>query len=191
MKFPLSVLPSITIITQLISHLIMLIIVMISATIKYGFFGLSYLGIVYFLFATVSLLFALSLFTSTVSAFVRDFRFVISAVTIKGFVLYDSNYVDRKLQESSELLKKVILYNPVTYLVDGYRNAILFHEFHIATADTAGFWLGVAALFVWGGIYSYSVPQAFHGLPIEVLTNDASSPISRGEQIFSSALQHE
>ncbi|MGK9250897.1 ABC transporter permease [Paenibacillus sp. D9] len=148
MKFPLSVLPSITILTQLISHLIMLVMVLIAVVIKYGFFGLSYLGIVYYLIASLSLLSALALFTSTVSAFVRDFRFVIGAVTRALFFITPIMWTVNA--KTPELLKKVIHYNPVTYLVDGYRNAMLFNQFYIATAYTAGFWLGVAVLFVWG-----------------------------------------
>ncbi|MGN7455602.1 ABC transporter permease [Paenibacillus pasadenensis] len=148
MKFPLSVLPSITIISQLISHLIMLFIVIIAVIVKYGFFGISYLGIFYYVIATVSLLSALALFTSTVSAFVRDFRFVIGAVTKALFFITPIMWTVNS--KTPELLKQVIRYNPVTYLVDGYRNAMLFNRFDLTSAYTAGFWLVILALFAWG-----------------------------------------
>ena len=105
---------------------VMLMFIIFCLLFYYGYLPtLSYLHIFYYFIAASVLGFAISLITSSVYVFLRDTEKAVGIVLQFGFwftpILWDKSNIPSHL-------KWVIDYNPVAYIVSGYRNAILYQE---------------------------------------------------------------
>ncbi|AYV73729.1 ABC transporter permease [Bacillus sp. PK3-056] len=122
MNFPLSVIPSYVIMSLLYPQLLLMVVVII----LYQFIGypisIYYLQIPYFLFAAVMFLFALALITSTISTIVRDFQMLLQSLMRVLLYLTPILWPAYHLGEKFE---KVMQINPIYYLIEGYRYALL------------------------------------------------------------------
>lgn len=85
MNFPMSAIPSFVIFSQFYVHLFMLIIVLILLQFMGYFINVYYLQLIYFMFATICLLFAVSLIMSTLSTIIRDVHMFLNA-TLRMFL---------------------------------------------------------------------------------------------------------
>ncbi|MCB5239918.1 ABC transporter permease [Niallia circulans] len=145
MNFPLSVIPSYVIMSLLYPQLLLMIIVIII----YQFIGypisIYYLQIPYFLFAAIMFLFALALITSTISTIVRDFQMLLqSLMRVLLYltpILWPANHLGDKFE-------KIMQINPVYYLIEGYRYALLGQGWFITEhlGITIYFWCVVLVL---------------------------------------------
>ena len=87
MKFPVSVLPTITIIGNTFNFLIMLVIIG-NYCFFYGIeFGIYLLQLPYYLLCMYAFLFSSQYFTSTISALVRDFQLLVQSTMRLLFLL--------------------------------------------------------------------------------------------------------
>ena len=122
MNFPMSVIPSYVIFSNFYVHLVLLVISIVIFHLM-GFFGsIYYLQFVYFIFAAFCLLFALSLITSTLSTLYRDFDMFLNSVI--RMLLYLSGVLwPMTLLNDYPLILKVMMANPIFYLIEGYRAA--------------------------------------------------------------------
>ena len=128
MNFPLSAIPSYVILSLLYPQLLLMGIVMII----FQFIGfpisIYYLQIPYFLFAAVIFLFALSLITSTISTIVRDFQMLLQAVMRVLLYITPILWPSGRLDDRGTIgvvFEYAMRLNPVYYLVEGYRYALL------------------------------------------------------------------
>ncbi|WP_246942794.1 ABC transporter permease [Bacillus pinisoli] len=138
MKFPVSILPSITIVSNLFNFFIMLIAVIIVLYFNNVFAGFYLLQLPYFLFATVFFLFAITLLCSTISIIARDFQLLLQS--IMRIMLY----LTPILWDPSNLptLEKILKLNPMYYLVEGYRYMLLGESwFFLDWRYTFYFWI--------------------------------------------------
>lgn len=153
MNFPMSIIPSYIIFSQFYVHLAMLTVAVIIYQIMGYYINIYYLQLIYFIFATFCLLFAISLITSTISTIVRDFHMLLSS-TLRMF-LYISGVLWplSKLEEMGHpWLLNVMQLNPLYYLIQGYRAAFFGTEWFFMTnwLLTIYFWLIVCLLLIIG-----------------------------------------
>jgi len=123
MKFPISVIPTIVNISKFIVHFILIMIVI-------GLFIFSGYGVdiyllqlpVYMLLAFLALE-AWSLFSAYISSMSVDFLNLVRSVTTVLFwmsgIFWDINNV------SNPVIREILWLNPITYIIDGYRNCFI------------------------------------------------------------------
>ena len=124
-KFPVSIIPTFSTLSNFIIHIILLILVfmcfLISKT-KLSFYilQLPIYTILMFIFFNF-----LNLLLSSLSAISRDFCSFIKSFTTAIFwlsgIIYDIENID------IPILKKLFYFNPITFIVNGYRNCFIKH----------------------------------------------------------------
>ncbi|GGP07949.1 ABC transporter permease [Oceanobacillus neutriphilus] len=151
MNFPMSIIPSYVIFSQFYVHLAMISIAIIIYQVMGYYINIYYLQLIYCIFATFCLLFAISLITSTISTIVRDFHMLLSS-TLRMF-LYISGVLWplSKLEEFPWLLN-IMQLNPLYYLIQGYRAAFFGTEWFFITNWhlTIYFWIVIIVLLIIG-----------------------------------------
>ncbi|MDR0138831.1 ABC transporter permease [Metabacillus idriensis] len=122
MKFPVSVLPTISIISSSFIFLIMLIILFIILAIYGVGIHLTLIQIPYYLISMFVFLFAITLLFSTISVVVRDFQSLLQQGMRVLFyltpILWDQSLF-------SPLIQNILRLNPFFYLVNGFRDSLL------------------------------------------------------------------
>ncbi|MCL6632175.1 MAG: ABC transporter permease [Alicyclobacillus herbarius] len=149
MSFPISVVPTFVIVKNLYQHWILLGIVLVIFTATGHALTLYVLQLVYFMFSLVMLLVSLSLLTATLATVVRDVQQIVQSI------LRVLLYFTPLLWPSDRLpglLHKVMLLNPLDYVVEGYRAALLGTSWYpvMHWKYTLYFWLFVAVVFMLG-----------------------------------------
>ncbi|UQZ76032.1 teichoic acid ABC transporter permease [Niallia circulans] len=140
MSFPMSVIPTYIIVSNLYTHLLLLTITGI--ILQFLGYGISwyYIQIPYFIIATFILLVSITLITSTLTTIVRDFQMIIQSIMRMLLymtpILWSSSHLSSKLQLIMNL-------NPFNYLVQGYRTAFLGQGWYLIEhwESTIYFWV--------------------------------------------------
>lgn len=153
MNFPMSVIPSITIFSQIYIHIVLMGVTIIVFTIGGYHINIYYIQLFYYLFATISLVFAISLITSTLSTIIRDVHMFLNA-TLRMFL-----YLSPILWEITTIVKNktalfIIKLNPLNYLIGGYRSALFGTNWHFIEnwKYTLYFWVLVLLLLMIGSV---------------------------------------
>ncbi len=124
MKFPISTIPTFVSISKLIIHCILIAIVVL----LFGLFGFMpnvYMLQIFFYTFLMFIFFTLwSLFSSLIAAMSKDYlnlvkSFVTAVFWLSGIV-WDANKI------TIPWLKKMLMVNPVTFLVNGFRNSFIY-----------------------------------------------------------------
>jgi teichoic acid transport system permease protein len=76
----------------------------------------------YFMFATLALLFSFSLITSTLATIIRDVQMIVQSLL--RILLYMTPIL-WSMKGLSSGIHKILLLNPLYYIVEGYRAALL------------------------------------------------------------------
>ncbi|MBD8004279.1 ABC transporter permease [Bacillus norwichensis] len=121
MNFPMSVIPNIVIFSQFYTHLILLGITFLIFQLSGFFVSIYFIQIIYFIFASFCLIFAISLITSTLSTIIRDVHMLLNA-TLR-MLLYLSPVL-WQITMLDEPLPTIMKLNPLYYLIEGYRSAL-------------------------------------------------------------------
>ncbi|CAI8720663.1 ABC transporter permease [Bacillus pseudomycoides] len=122
MSFPMSVIPSFVIMSNLYQHLILIGIVTILFLVTGQGISIHYIQLVYYMFATLMLIFSLSLITSTLATIVRDVQMIVQSIMRMLLYLTPILWTPEKLPS---FLQKIMQLNPFCYIVDGYRDSLL------------------------------------------------------------------
>lgn len=123
MNFPLSTIPMFVILTNFYSHLMLVIAVAIIFFFAEGItIGIHIFQIAYYMFATIVFLFSLSLLTSTLATLVRDVVMIVQAIMRMMLYVTPLLWVPENLPHAFRVFMR---FNPLTYLVTGYRDAFL------------------------------------------------------------------
>ncbi|MCM3124148.1 MULTISPECIES: ABC transporter permease [unclassified Mesobacillus] len=119
MSFPMSVIPTYVIVSKFYSHLILVGI--ITFGLQFTGFTISpyFIQLPYFMFGTLMLLVAISLITSTLATIVRDVQMIVTSVV--RMLLY----LTPLLWEPTGFIRKIMMFNPLYYVVEGYRASLL------------------------------------------------------------------
>ncbi|EQB38122.1 hypothetical protein M948_05985 [Virgibacillus sp. CM-4] len=122
MKFPVSILPSITIISNTFNFLIMLVLLCIVLFLYDIHMSMYILQLPYYLLCIVALLYATTILCSTISVLIRDFQLLIQSVMRMMFFLTPILW---SVSEFPEQLQSIIELNPFAYIVNGFRDSLL------------------------------------------------------------------
>ena len=152
MKFPVSILPATVVFKELFNHACLMLIVVI-LMILFGYYpSLHWLGLIYYTICAIIFSISLSMTTSVLNMLARDTRKLI--VACMRLLLYVTPVLwSPALLEGRNLLKMLMNFNPIHYIVQGYRDCFFFHEGIMAyTTQGAIFW-GITFFLLFIGSY--------------------------------------
>ena len=150
--FRVSVLPLIKIISALVVHFVFILILFLMF-LFYGYVPSIYnVQVIYYLFATCCLVLGISWLTAALVVFSRDIGQLVVMVLQFGFWVTPIFW---SMQMVPEKYRFFLLANPCYYLIEGYRNAFVYHKwFWEDWGLTLYFWL-VAGLFLCIGAVAF------------------------------------
>lgn len=124
MKFPISILPTINIASNLVSYFAMMLIVLLTLWIHHIPMTLYWIQWVYYFICMLSLMFALGILNSTISVLVRDFHVALQSLVrllfyMSGAILNVNN------PNFPPLVRDIFALNPIYYIIEGFRNSFL------------------------------------------------------------------
>lgn len=151
-KFNIDILPLVKIMSSLYIHLFFLTIVLFIC----AFFGywptIKIIQLIYYMFATIMLVFGLSLLTSSVMVFFRDLNQIISIILMIGMwstpICWNIGNFDISIQ-------KILKLNPFYYLVEGYRDAILGRKWFSGGIELNIYFWVITLVILFIGTYFY------------------------------------
>ncbi|MFS0561724.1 ABC transporter permease [Terribacillus sp. 179-K 1B1 HS] len=150
MNFPMSVIPNITIFSKFYPHLILVVLAIILLQITGYPVSVYILQLPYFMIATFAFTYAFVLVMTTLTTLIRDIQLLLQATLRMVIYLTPILWVSQKLPD---FLQTVMKLNPLYYLVDGYRAALMGqHGWYFITSweYTIYFWVVTAILFMIG-----------------------------------------
>lgn len=148
--FKISILPIIKIISALFIHIFLVAVTLILLILNGWYPNLYWIQIFYFTFCTFMLVLGMSYITCSIVVFFRDLGQIISIALQVGVwitpIMWNLNSLSRPMQMLFKL-------NPVYYVVDGYRMALLdrmwfWQHFY----STAYFWIFTVVTFLIGAL---------------------------------------
>ena len=150
MKFPVSVLPTVTIVSNSFQFIIMMLVMGVIFVI-YGINpGWYLLQLPYYLVALFVFLFALTLLTSTISTLIRDFQQILQSLMRMVLYLLPILWDTSKLSHVYETILKL---NPLFYIVQGFRYSLLgYGWFYEDWIYTLYFWVITLLILTAGSI---------------------------------------
>lgn len=148
--FRVSLLPMVPLLSALAIHLFF-IFFMFGMFIYYGYMPEIYwLQIFYYMFATSVLVLGISWITSSIVVFFKDMGQFIGMILQFGFWLTPIFWSMKMVPENYQWLIKL---NPVYYIIEGYRNSLIYHKWFFEDITMSiYFWSITLALFVLGGL---------------------------------------
>lgn len=120
--FKVHALPLIRIFSCLFVHVVLVIVMMI-VFVSYGYISLYSFQILYYLFCSIVLLFAISLITASLNVFTRDVFQIVNVLAQVGFWITPVFWKASSLPQKYQLLVKL---NPFFYITEGYRYSLLY-----------------------------------------------------------------
>jgi len=151
-NFRLSVLPLVKILAALAIHVFFLLIVAVVLIISGIGVSWNWLAVIYYVFAGAVLLAGLSYLTASLHVFLRDVGHIVNVGLQFGFWVTPV-FWDLAMLERLPLLAKILRLNPVVYLVEGYRNSLLFGApLAAGWAETLYFWIFTLVALVLGAL---------------------------------------
>ncbi len=148
--FRISLLPLIPLLSALSIH-IFFIFFMFAMFIYYGYSPEIYwIQTVYYTAATTILLIGLSWFTSSVIIFFKDIGQLVGIIIQFGFWLTPIIW---NITTVPEKYHWIINLNPMAYIIEGYRNSMIYHKwFWEDITMTIYFWTVTTIIFILGGL---------------------------------------
>lgn len=141
MKFPVSILPTTNMISNLSSYFPMLAFLLV-VFFAYGISpSIYWIQFIYYFFAMLVFLFALGILNATITVLVRDFHIMLQSLV--RLLLYVSGTIwNFNNQNLPPTIVKVLKLNPLYYLIEGLRDSFLSRQW---------FWeKGTYGLIFWG-----------------------------------------
>ena len=151
-KFPVSTILTYTALSRLFVHILLVVVMYIYVCFA---IGPSWYNLQFFLYCPLMFIFfvALSWSTAPMSAFSKDFESLIVSIMSGIFLLSGIMYDSYGFEEP---LKTVMLFNPINFFVNGYRNCFLYNRpfFEYKTELVIFLAEFIAVFFL--GIYNYN-----------------------------------
>lgn len=148
--FRVSLLPIVSLMTALAIHAFF-ICCMFAMFLYYGYSAEVYwLQIPYYLFSLSVLLLGLSWLTSSIVVFFKDMGQFVAMMIQFGFWLTPIFWSMKMVPEKYHWIVQL---NPLVYIIDGYRNSMIYHQWFWNDINmTLYFWLVTAGIFILGGL---------------------------------------
>jgi lipopolysaccharide transport system permease protein len=151
-NFRAAIIPLVKIASELMIHLIILVIVAILLVFNHIPVTLYWLQVFYYLFAMCVLLTGLSWFTSSISLFFPDINYIITIV-MRVLFFFTPIFWDPRGMSNEFLI--YFRFNPLFYIADGYRESFLYGvPFWTHYQNTLYFW-GMTAIFFILGVFVF------------------------------------
>lgn len=148
MKFPIAIVPAKTIASNLITHVCSMVIVFAVVLIGGAKISSSIWLLPYYIFASTFFILGYSLIASTINVLFRDFHNLSN--TAMRFLFFISP-VMWEPSEDSEILVMIMKINPFAYILNGYRDTILYGWNFSENLDTGLiFWAISIVMFITG-----------------------------------------
>lgn len=149
MKFPVAIVPVKTVVAQFISHLwsmLVLIAIMLAYGVRFNIINI--LLLLYYMLCSLCFLISYALVISSITVLFKDWQKILNSVLRLLFyispVVWNTETLDKGLL-------KIIKLNPLYYLLDGYRNSLLYSDKLIGSVnDVVYFWCFTIILFLLG-----------------------------------------
>ena len=147
-SFNISILPAVRIISAFIVHAAFLAISLVLFTVMGAFPGVHILQALYYSFCTIVLSLGIVFFTSSVAVFFKDMSQLIMIVLQVGMW---ATPILWQLERINPRYHWIFRLNPMNYIVQGYRQALLDHRwFWEDLRYTIYFWVLTAVMYVIG-----------------------------------------
>jgi len=144
MKFPVSVLPTINIVSNLSSYFPMVMIVVFSVIALGGTPSLYWLQYLYYFFCMIAFLFSFGILNATITVLIRDYHIFLQSVL--RLLFYVSGPIwDIQNKSLPSWMVKILQLNPIYYIIEGFRDTFL---------NRAWFWEKTTyGLIFWGIVF--------------------------------------
>ncbi|HCD3567364.1 TPA: ABC transporter permease, partial [Staphylococcus aureus] len=128
MNFPLSILSSYIVLSKFYTHILLLILIMLICALN-GYYPTIYtLQLLIFIPYTLLLTMTITLLTSTLAVIIRDVQMLMQALMRIIFFISSILYLP-----TNTLVLKVIQFNPIYFIAESYRAAILYQNWFFIT----------------------------------------------------------
>lgn len=153
MNFPMSVIPSYIIFSQFYVHVILICLTVLVFQFSGFYVNIYYFQFIYFIFAALMLVFAISLITSTLSTIIRDVHMLLNA-TLRMFLYISGVLWPISLLEDIPYVLNIMKLNPLFYIIEGYRSSFFGTGWYFIEEweYTLYFWIVVFLLLLFGSI---------------------------------------
>ncbi|MBN1224494.1 MAG: ABC transporter permease [Candidatus Aminicenantes bacterium] len=149
-KFQVSILPVMKILSALIVHAIFIVLMLVLYLANGIWPNLYWFQIIYYLAATVFLEIGLAWIFSSLTVFVKDVSQIVQIMVRIGFWLTPVFWSIDRMPSSVQFILKL---NPMYYLVQGYRDSLIYKTgFWEHPYLTLYFWVVTFLILVFGGI---------------------------------------
>ena len=125
-KFPVATIPTFCSISKLIVHIALMVLVMIIYVVEGHMPDIYWLQIPLYTLLMFIFFTTWSLFAGLLSVVSRDFMHLVKSSTMALFWVSGIIYNVRSIGD--RLICKVMLFNPLTVVADGYRNSLIYKE---------------------------------------------------------------
>ncbi|KGA96885.1 teichoic acid ABC transporter permease [Alkalihalobacillus alcalophilus ATCC 27647 = CGMCC 1.3604] len=122
MKFPVSILPSVTIVGNSAGFLVMLVLLGIILLVNNIYPTIYLLQFPYYLLCMYMFVFSFTLFSSTISIIIRDYQVLLQSMMRMLFFLTPIFWVPTNM---SIIFQELLKLNPFYYIVNGFRMSLL------------------------------------------------------------------
>lgn len=152
-KFNVNILPLVKILSSFYIHLFFLFVVLVICVI-FGYWPtMCMFQLLYYMIASIVLVFGISLLSSSIMVFFRDLNQIISIILLLGMwgtpIAWD-------LDNFSPSIQRMLKLNPFYYLVEGYRDAILGRKWLTDRPELGIYFWTITLIILFVGIYFYT-----------------------------------
>lgn len=144
-KFPVATIPTIVTISNFIVHIILLVLVLVYLGLT-GYFALEWLQLPFYIFLTLAFMWLWSFFAAPLGAISKDFTQLVKSLL--RVLVWVSGILWSLHSIHIHWLREVMQLNPIFYLAEGYRNALIYHTWFLS--DLRGLLIFVAELAILG-----------------------------------------
>lgn len=159
MKFPVSILPSVTLVSNSVTFLVMLVVLIVILLFNGFLPSLYYLQIPYYLLCTYTFVFSFALLFSTFTTIVRDIQSLLQTMMRMLFYLTPIFWDQSNFPA---YLIPILKLNPLYYLITGFRNSFLYNVWFFEDLTlTMYFWLFTILMLFLGAIFHLKFRERF------------------------------
>ncbi len=160
-KFPVSIIPTYTVLTKLVTHLIMVVLLLLILAFNGYKATVYFFQLPYYMLANTLFLISLSFVTSSLVMVVRDIGKVISSGMRLIFYMTPILWVPENLPS---WLQSLIANNPLLYIISGFRDSLLYNRWFFEGANlkmTGYYWAVVFILLLFGSFLQCKLRRKF------------------------------
>lgn len=159
--FKVELLPIIKLISVAFSHIAFLVILFISLFISRVHFNIKFIFVIYYSFALSVFSLGISYFTSAINVFFKDMAQIVGIILQFGIWMCPIMYDERLFSGRAEFVLKLLKFNPIYYVVKGYRNCLLSEPFELFFNLTIYYWIIAIVLLIFGYKLFYKLKEDF------------------------------